>query len=232
MTGRVVLVNFPTSVPAYQNKASWVVCVAFCMTWTQHWNCVLFCFVCGSGSWTQDLHLEPLQQPYLCAGIFEMGLHELFALAGSEPWSSWSLHDQPVSFIVSLISQMLCRLSPSCPDSVSSLWPKPGIHGLPAACKAPTDCTWTLDPSESFLISQHLVAGSHTLGLCCPGTMRKQDRCCFWRSCSPSSDETWITGLLYIFVITSHVEEFVHTGIKMFKHPCEGLDCTYLGKSM
>jgi hypothetical protein len=25
----------------------------------------------GTGAWTQDLHLEPLHQPYFCEGFFE-----------------------------------------------------------------------------------------------------------------------------------------------------------------
>jgi hypothetical protein len=31
------------------------------------------------------LHLEPLHQPFFAKGFFEIGSHELFALAGFEP---------------------------------------------------------------------------------------------------------------------------------------------------
>jgi hypothetical protein len=51
---------------------------------------VLFCFN-GPGAWTQGLHLEPLHQPYFCEGFFKIGSQELFAWAGFEPQSSWSL---------------------------------------------------------------------------------------------------------------------------------------------
>jgi hypothetical protein len=52
---------------------------------------VPFFFFCGTGAWTRGLHLEPLHQPYLCEGFFEIGSQELFAQARFELWSSWSL---------------------------------------------------------------------------------------------------------------------------------------------
>jgi hypothetical protein len=48
-------------------------------------SCFTF-FLCGTGAWTQGLHLEPLYQPYFCEEFFEIG-HELFAWADCEPWS-------------------------------------------------------------------------------------------------------------------------------------------------
>jgi hypothetical protein len=42
-----------------------------------------FFFFCSAGVWTQDLHLEPLHQSFFVI--------ELFAQAGFEPWSFWSL---------------------------------------------------------------------------------------------------------------------------------------------
>jgi hypothetical protein len=36
-------------------------------------------FFCGTGVWTQSLHLEPLHQPFCVMGFFEIGCHELFA---------------------------------------------------------------------------------------------------------------------------------------------------------
>jgi hypothetical protein len=48
-------------------------------------------FFCGTRVWTQGLHLEPLHQPYFCEGIFEIGSCELFAHAGFQPPSIWSL---------------------------------------------------------------------------------------------------------------------------------------------
>jgi hypothetical protein len=48
-------------------------------------------FPWGTGAWTQSLHLEPLHQPYFCEGFFEMESHNLFAKAGFELRSSWSL---------------------------------------------------------------------------------------------------------------------------------------------
>jgi hypothetical protein len=41
--------------------------------------------------WTQGLYLDPLYQPFYCDGFFEIGSPELFARAGLEPRSSWSL---------------------------------------------------------------------------------------------------------------------------------------------
>jgi hypothetical protein len=53
--------------------------------------CVLFFFFCGTGAWTQGLLLEPLHQPFFVMGIFKTGSCKLFAQAGFELWSSWSL---------------------------------------------------------------------------------------------------------------------------------------------
>jgi hypothetical protein len=36
---------------------------------------LFFFFFCSTGVWTQDLHLEPLHQPYFCEGFFEIGSH-------------------------------------------------------------------------------------------------------------------------------------------------------------
>jgi hypothetical protein len=50
----------------------------------------LFCFVlflCGTGVWTQGLHLESYHQPFFC-DFFKIGSHKLFAQAVSEPHSS------------------------------------------------------------------------------------------------------------------------------------------------
>jgi hypothetical protein len=35
--------------------------------------------LCGTGVWTQGLHLEPLHQPFFKMGFFEIGSWELFA---------------------------------------------------------------------------------------------------------------------------------------------------------
>jgi hypothetical protein len=45
---------------------------------------------CGTGAWTQGLLLKPLHQPYFVIFI-EIGSHDLFAWAGFEQQSSWSL---------------------------------------------------------------------------------------------------------------------------------------------
>jgi hypothetical protein len=50
-----------------------------------------FFLFCGTGAWTQSLHIEPLHHPYFCEGFFEIGSHWLFAQSGFKPWSSWSL---------------------------------------------------------------------------------------------------------------------------------------------
>jgi hypothetical protein len=50
-----------------------------------------FFFFCGAGVWTQGLHLEPLHQLFFVQGFFKIGSHELFARAGFELQSSWSL---------------------------------------------------------------------------------------------------------------------------------------------
>jgi hypothetical protein len=54
-------------------------------------NIFLFFFFCGAGAWTQGLHLEPFLQPCFVKDFFKIGSHELFAWAGFEPQSSWSL---------------------------------------------------------------------------------------------------------------------------------------------
>jgi hypothetical protein len=46
---------------------------------------------CGTGVWTQGLQLELLNQPFFVMNFFELGSFELFAQAGFEPQSSWSL---------------------------------------------------------------------------------------------------------------------------------------------
>jgi hypothetical protein len=53
--------------------------------------CFLFFFFCGAGAWTQGLHLEPLYQPFLCEGFFEIGSLKLCAWAGFKSRSSWFL---------------------------------------------------------------------------------------------------------------------------------------------
>jgi hypothetical protein len=58
---------------------------------SSHPTVVCFFFFCGTRAWTQGLHLEPLHQPLFMLGIFEIGPHKLFALAGFKPQSSWSL---------------------------------------------------------------------------------------------------------------------------------------------
>jgi hypothetical protein len=37
-----------------------------------------FFLLCGTGVWTQGLHLEPLHHPFSVKGFFEKGSHELF----------------------------------------------------------------------------------------------------------------------------------------------------------
>jgi hypothetical protein len=56
-------------------------------------TCIIFFlfFFYSTGAWTQDLHLEPLHQPFFVMGFFEIGSHKLFPRAGLEWWSSWSL---------------------------------------------------------------------------------------------------------------------------------------------
>jgi hypothetical protein len=52
---------------------------------------LVFCFVLfyDTGAWTQGLYLKPLHQSYFC--FSRQSLAELFAQAGFEPQSSWSL---------------------------------------------------------------------------------------------------------------------------------------------
>jgi hypothetical protein len=60
---------------------------------------LFFSFFGGTGAWTQGLHIKPLHQPYFCEGFFKIGSQELFAWAGFEPRSSWSLvyrHELPM----------------------------------------------------------------------------------------------------------------------------------------
>jgi hypothetical protein len=42
-------------------------------------------FFCGTGAWTQGLHLEPRHQPFFVMEFFKIGSRELFALAGFKP---------------------------------------------------------------------------------------------------------------------------------------------------
>jgi hypothetical protein len=37
-------------------------------------------FFCGTGAWTQGLHLELLHQPYFCEGVFKIVSHETICL--------------------------------------------------------------------------------------------------------------------------------------------------------
>jgi hypothetical protein len=45
-------------------------------------------FVCVYVCEILEFELEPLHQPFLVVGFFEIGSHELFAQAGLEPQSS------------------------------------------------------------------------------------------------------------------------------------------------
>jgi hypothetical protein len=75
------------------------VCVCVCVVlgfelWAytlSHSNSPFWDFFFGSRIRTQGLHLEPLQQPFFVMDFFEIGSLKLFALAGFEPQSSWSL---------------------------------------------------------------------------------------------------------------------------------------------
>jgi hypothetical protein len=51
----------------------------------------IYLFICSTGAWTQGLNLEPLHQPFFVMCFIETGSWELFAQAGFEPRSSWSL---------------------------------------------------------------------------------------------------------------------------------------------
>jgi hypothetical protein len=51
----------------------------------------VYFFFCSTGAWTQDLHIEPLQEFYFCESFFEIESHKVFACVVFEPWSSWSL---------------------------------------------------------------------------------------------------------------------------------------------
>jgi hypothetical protein len=42
-------------------------------------------------TWTQDLHHEPLRQPFFVMGFVEIGLENYLPRAGLELQSSWSL---------------------------------------------------------------------------------------------------------------------------------------------
>jgi hypothetical protein len=48
----------------------------------------LFLFFCGTGVWTQGLHLEPLHQPFFVMGFFKIGSRKLFAPANFKVRSS------------------------------------------------------------------------------------------------------------------------------------------------
>jgi hypothetical protein len=40
--------------------------------WAELWNiCLFVCLFCGSGAWTQGLHLRPLHQPIFVMGFFQ-----------------------------------------------------------------------------------------------------------------------------------------------------------------
>jgi hypothetical protein len=54
-------------------------------------------FFCGTGTWTQDLHLEQLQQSFFIMGFFEIGSYKLFAQTGFESLSSWSSREAMVN---------------------------------------------------------------------------------------------------------------------------------------
>jgi hypothetical protein len=52
---------------------------------------LIFFSFCGTGTWVQDLHLEPFHQPFFLKGFFKMGSLEPFARVGFKLRSSWSL---------------------------------------------------------------------------------------------------------------------------------------------
>jgi hypothetical protein len=58
---------------------------------TQENKILIIDFFFGTGAWTQGPHLEPLHHPFFVMGFFETGSCKLFAQAGFEPQSSWSL---------------------------------------------------------------------------------------------------------------------------------------------
>jgi hypothetical protein len=57
-------------------------------------------FFHGTSIWTQDLHLKPLYQPFFVKCFFKIGFPELFAQAGFEWWSSWSLSPEKLGLQV------------------------------------------------------------------------------------------------------------------------------------
>jgi hypothetical protein len=77
----IIALHFSYAFKVFLSRLSffWCVCV-----------CVCVC-VCGSGAWTQGLHLEPCHQPFFMIGFFKIESCKLFAWAGFEPQSSWSL---------------------------------------------------------------------------------------------------------------------------------------------
>jgi hypothetical protein len=58
------------------------------------WKSLQLC-VCGTGVWTQGLHLEPLHQPFFVKGVFKIGSRELFDLprlaSSGDPPDLWLL---------------------------------------------------------------------------------------------------------------------------------------------
>jgi hypothetical protein len=71
----------------------------------------------GTRVWTEGLHFEPLYQPFIVMGFFEIGSHELFSQVGFEPWSSWSLSPD-------------YRCEPPAPGSILYMYRKPINHSL------------------------------------------------------------------------------------------------------
>jgi hypothetical protein len=62
--------------------------------WDNYWVNLLFFFVALRFELRCFYHLshsEPLHQPFSVMSFFRTGCHELFAWAGFEHWSSWSL---------------------------------------------------------------------------------------------------------------------------------------------
>jgi hypothetical protein len=72
-----------------QNLAVNIFAYIFVSWWVNFFFILIFFF--RTMVWTQGLHLEPIHQPFFVMDFFEIGSSELFAWAGFELHSSWSL---------------------------------------------------------------------------------------------------------------------------------------------
>jgi hypothetical protein len=114
------------------------------------WGLLYLCF-CGTGVFKQSLlQFEPLSQPCFGMGLFEIGSLELFAQAGLEPRSSWSLPPEYLGY----------RCQPLAPSNSRGLG---GAYLLVLTMRNSSLCTWLRSHTPLTFLTASLSASRVTL---------------------------------------------------------------------